>query len=148
MRDGGVGVGIRGDIRAVGRTGGVGVSGGTLGIRGGTRVCNWGSLTLRAGAKESVYNDRVVELVLLLSKTCENLKRSEPETGRLQCSSSRAICSFFMSLGSSISGTSSIGSGRYLASIKSLVCSLICFHGTRSSLRPEAKPLDSRKLQS
>ena len=76
---------------------------------------------LSTGAKESIYNAAVVSSDLLFTKTLRNLKISEALTGRLQNSNSQVICSFFISLGSSICARPVIGSGRYRESIKWLV---------------------------
>ena len=65
-----------------------------------TAATFWGLLT--TAACESVYNATVVSSLLLFTKTLLNLKSSEPETGRRQCSNNRPICSFFISEGSSI----------------------------------------------
>jgi hypothetical protein len=89
------GVGARGN--KAGSMTGVGCRGGrdrvvACGNRSGSMTgvgCRGGVLSFRLSnvkrsANESLYNALIVSLVLLLTKTMLNLKRSEPGTGRLQ----------------------------------------------------------------
>ena len=100
------------------------------------------------GPWESLYKAGVVASVLLFTRTWLKRKRLQAGIGQRQCSTSQEICSFFISLGLSIGTTpaSVIGwDGRYSSSIKSAVCSLICFQGTHSCRRPQANPAKNQQ---